>query len=349
MYLVCFGTRPELIKQIPIIQKFKEKKVPFKTLFSGQHLNLIKQFLTYIEEPDYVLTNVMKKGQSLNELVGKMLQKSQKVLNENDFKIIVQGDSSTSFAMALSGFQNKNKIIHVEAGLRTYDKNSPFPEEINRVSISNIADVHLCPTEQSVINLNKEGIRNNVYLTGNTIVDSYKFFSKQTLPSSKIGKFISDNKKFVICTLHRRENREKFTYFWKQLNEITEQFPKYKILYLKHPSVDNSEENLNKQITIMNPVSYIDMVHLIDSSSGIISDSGGIQEEVVSAKKKILICRNTTERPETIKSGYGKLVNDEITSNFNFLNKNVKPISKNPFGSDVSEKIFKILNSEFQI
>ncbi len=346
MYLVCFGTRPELIKQIPIIQKFKEKEVPFKTLFSGQHLNLIKQFLAYIDDPDYVLTNVMKKGQSLNELVGKMLQKSQKVLNEKDFKIIVQGDSSTSFAMALSGFQNKNKVIHVEAGLRTYDKNSPFPEEINRVSISNIADIHLCPTQQSVNNLNREGIRNNVHLTGNTIVDSYKFFSKQTQPSAKITKFISKNKKFVICTLHRRENREKFRYFWKQLNEITKQYPDYKILYLKHPSVDNSEENLNKQITVMNPVSYIDMVHLIDSSSGIISDSGGIQEEVVSAKKKILICRNTTERPETIESGYGKLVDDQIISNFNFLVKPVKPISKNPFGSNVSEKIFKILKTE---
>ena len=348
MYLVCFGTRPELIKQIPIIQKFKKEKVPFKTLFSGQHLNLIKQFLGYVDKPDYILPSVMKKDQSLNELVGKMLIKSQTILENNNFKVIVQGDSSTSSTMALSAFHNQNIVIHIEAGLRTHNKKSPFPEEVNRLNISNIADVHFCPTKQAVINLKNEGITKNVYLTGNTVVDSYQFFSKNTAPSSKINNFLTNQKNYIICTLHRRENRNRFKNFWKQLNEITIKYPQYKILYLQHPSVKDSEKNLNRNIIVMKPVSYVDMIHLIDNSSGIISDSGGIQEEVISAKKKILVCRDNTERPETIESGYGKLVNDDIVSNFNFLTYENTKEAKNPYGKNVSDKIYKILESKLQ-
>ena len=184
-------------------------------------------------------------------------------------------------------------------------------------------------------------------MTGNTIVDSYKFFSYHTNPSKKIQNFLSKNDNFIVCTLHRRENRRKFKSYWRQLNDITQKYPNYKILYLKHPSVENSEKNLNNQIIVMNPVSYVDMIHLINNSSGLISDSGGIQEEVVSAKKKILVCRDTTERPETIESGYGKLVKDDIVSNFNFLNSSNKKIVKNPFGENVSEKIYDILIQNF--
>ena len=210
MYLICFGTRPELIKLIPIIQKFKEKNIPFKTLFSGQHENLIKDFYKYIDEPNFIFTNIMEHGQTLNELSSKILLKSNSLFKENqgifDY-VMVQGDTTTAYSLALSAFHFQIKVIHLEAGLRTNDKYSPFPEEINRRLISQIANLHLCPTQKSIENLHNENIRENVFLTGNTIVDMYDYIQKNTNPDSSIKNLIENNKKYYVVTLHRRENR----------------------------------------------------------------------------------------------------------------------------------------------
>ena len=311
MYLICFGTRPELIKLIPLIKKFKEKNIEFKTLFSGQHENLIKDFYKYIDEPNYIFQNIMEHGQSLNQLSSKILLQSNQLFIDNKFShVVVQGDTTTAYSLTLSAFHFQIPVIHLEAGLRTNNKYSPFPEEINRRLISQIASIHLCPTQKSIENLYNENIRKNVFLTGNTIVDMYDYIQKNTNPDSFVKNLIENNKKYYVVTLHRRENRgEKIRKMWEQLNQLSN---KYKFIYISHPSLPESKEILNKNIILLKPQNYENMIHLVLNSSGIITDSGGLQEEAVCAMKKVLVCRDTTERPETIECGIGKLIDTNI-------------------------------------
>ena len=339
MYLICFGTRPELIKCIPLIHKFKENNIEFKTLFSGQHENLIKDFYKYIDEPDFTFTNIMEHGQTLNQLSSKILLQSNKLFLENTFSnVIVQGDTTTAYSLALSAFHFQIPVIHLEAGLRTNDKYSPFPEEINRRLISQIASIHLCPTTLSLENLQKEEITNGVHLVGNTVVDIYKYIFENTLPSNNIRNIIDNNKEYIVVTLHRRENRgDKIHSMWKQLNILSN---KYKFIYITHPSLPDSKKILNNSnIILLDPQDYESMVHLISNSKGIITDSGGLQEEAVCANKRVLVCRDTTERPETINCGLGKLIDTQITENICFFDEESFDVVENPYGNNVCEKI----------
>jgi len=343
MYLICFGTRPELIKLIPLIQKFKNKNIEFKTLFSGQHENLIEDFYKYIDNPDYIFTNIMEHGQTLNQLSSKILTQSNQLFLKNKFThIIVQGDTTTAYSLALSAFHFQIPVIHLEAGLRTNDKYSPFPEEINRRLISQIASIHLCPTQQSYENLKTENITENVYLTGNTIVDIYNFIGENTNPCSQIQNIIDNSNSYYVVTLHRRENRgNNIIQMWNQLNDLSS---KYTFIYITHPSLPESKNILNKErIILLDPQNYENMVHLISNSAGIITDSGGLQEEAVCANKKVLVCRDTTERPETIECGLGLLVHTNIIDNMTFFNNVVNNVSENPYGENVCEKILNII------
>jgi len=343
MYLICFGTRPELIKLIPLINMFKQNNILFKTLFSGQHESLIEDFYKYIDKPDFVFNNIMVHGQTLNELSSKILLQSNKLFQENTFlNIIVQGDTTTAYSLALSAFHFQIPVIHLEAGLRTNNKYSPFPEEINRRLISQIASIHLCPTEISVNNLKQEGIINNVHLVGNTVVDIYKYIFENTSPSNKIQDIIDNYKNYVVVTLHRRENRgEKMNIMWNQLNELS---TKKKFVYITHPSLPDSKKILNQtNIILLEPQNYENMVHLISNSKGIITDSGGLQEEAVCANKRVLVCRDTTERPETIECGLGKLIDANIVDNIHFFDEEIVNIVENPYGNDVCEKIISKL------
>ena len=345
MYLICYGTRPELIKLIPLIIKFKERNIQFKTLFTGQHEDLIKDFYKYIDNPDYIFTNIMTHGQSLNELSSKILLQSNNLFKENVFSnIIVQGDITTAYSLALSAFHFQIPVIHLEAGLRTNNKYSPFPEEINRRLISQIASVHLCPTKISVENLYNENIIENVYLTGNTIVDMYDYIQKNSNPDIYIENLIKENKKYYVVTLHRRENRgEKITKMWEQLNQLSN---KYKFIYISHPSLPKSKEILNKDINVLEPQNYENMIHLILNSNGIITDSGGLQEEAVCAMKKVLVCRDTTERPETIECGLGKLIDTNIIDNITFFDTDFIFVKENPYGNNICIKVLKYLKTE---
>jgi len=346
MFLICFGTRPELIKLIPLIQKFKENNIEFKTLFSGQHENLIIDFYKYVGEPNFIFDNIMEHGQTLNQLSSKILLQSNKLFIENKFSnIIVQGDTTTAYTLALSAFHFQIPVIHLEAGLRTNQKYSPFPEEVNRRLISQIATIHLCPTTLSVKNLQKEQITDSIYLVGNTVVDIYKYIFEKTIRSNKIQKIINNNKEYIVITLHRRENRGKKMYsMWQQLNELSS---KYKFIYVTHPSLPDSKKILNNtNIILLDPQDYESMVHLISNSKGIITDSGGLQEEAVCANKKVLICRDTTERPETIKCGLGKLINTNIIENIHFFDEELIDVIENPYGNDVCNKILKIISNK---
>lgn len=344
MYLICFGTRPELIKLIPLIHKFKKENIQFKTLFSGQHENLIQDFYKYIDYPDYIFKNIMEHGQTLNKLAGKIINHMDELYDkELVTNVIVQGDTTTAFTIALSAFHRQIKIIHLEAGLRTNNKHSPFPEELNRRMISQLSDVHLCPTKISINNLQNEKITQNVYLVGNTIVDMYEYILKNTTPNQEIQNIIQNYKDYILVTLHRRENRgEKINVMWKQLNDLSS---KYKFIYITHPSLTESKKVLNNNIIILEPQNYESMVHLIYNSKGIITDSGGLQEEAVCANKKVLVCRDTTERPETIECGLGKLVDTQIIENICFFDEVSDYIIDNPYGNNVCEKIITIVNN----
>jgi len=343
MYLICFGTRPELIKLIPLIQQFKLKNIEYKTLFSGQHQNLIENFYKYIDEPDFILSDVMEHNQTLNKLASKIMLKIDVIYssNENIDNIIIQGDTTTAYTIALTAFHRQINVIHLEAGLRTNNKYSPYPEELNRRMISQIADIHLCPTTISVENLKRENIIKNVYLVGNTVVDIYKYVFENTHPSIYIQNIIDNNSNYIVVTLHRRENRgEKIDLMWKQLNNLSS---KYKFIYITHPSLPKSKEVLDKNIVLLDPLDYENMVHLISNSFGIITDSGGLQEEAVCANKRVLVCRDTTERPETIDCGLGKLIDTQITENILFLNETISNIPENPYGNNVCENILNVL------
>ncbi len=335
MYLFCYGTRPEMIKVFPLIDAFDKNNIPYKTLFSGQHKDLFEQFKKYLPKPDFVM-ETMEKEQSLNKLSSKIFAQIENINLTDITHVIVQGDTTTAYILAMAAFNKKLKIVHLEAGLRTNNKYSPFPEEMNRKLISSIADVHLCPTEIAVNNLKKEGITENVFLVGNTVVDAFELISA--------GNKILE-KPTLLVTLHRRENRKHMNILWEQLNTISKT---KSIIYLIHPSLkEEAKKYLNENIIILNGVCYEDMVELIKGCEGIITDSGGIQEEAVCAGKKVLVCRDTTERPETIETGWGKLVGTNIIENLNFLyeNKYEDKILKNPYGKDVCEKIVKVLTT----
>tara|TARA_B110000211_G_scaffold233910_1_gene301578 strand:- start:3622 stop:4698 length:1077 start_codon:yes stop_codon:yes gene_type:complete len=356
MYLICYGTRPEIIKVFPVINAFAKNKIKFNTLFSGQHQDLFTQFKHIIPTPTFILDNIMTHNQTLNQLSSKILNKIDTILLEHkDIQyIIVQGDTTTAYSIAMAGFHHKKTIIHLEAGLRTFNKYSPYPEEINRALLSRIADIHLCPTEQSIVNLQSEGIANKVYLIGNTVVDAFEHIvSNYTMPHH-IQKLIQAivNKKYYIVTLHRRENRgDIMKLLWNQLNTLSST---HTFIYITHPSLPEAYTYLKDTIIKMDPQDYISMVFLIKNSAGIITDSGGLQEEAVCAKKKVLVCRNTTERPETISSGWGKLIHTNILNNIEFLDNSDNTGNTtgddsipriNPYGTNVCDKIINIVQS----
>lgn len=331
MYLFCYGTRPEMIKMFPLIDTFHKNNISYKTLFSGQHKDLFNQFKKYLPTPDFIM-ETMEKKQSLNKLSSKIFDQIDNIDLTGITHVMVQGDTTTAYILAMAAFNKKLKTVHLEAGLRTHNKYNPFPEEMNRKLISSIADIHLCPTEIAVNNLKKEGITENVYLVGNTIVDAFKLISngKKELKQPTL-----------LVTLHRRENRKHMKVLWDQLNIISKT---KRIVYLVHPSLKKeAHKYLDEHITKLDGVCYEDMVELIKRSEGIITDSGGIQEEAVCAGKKVLICRDTTERPETVECGWGRLVGADIAGNLGFLTEPNKEELINPYGSNVCDKIINIL------
>lgn len=338
MYLICYGTRPEIIKLFPLINQFKFNNIEFQTLFSGQHVDLFEDFKLLIPKPTYILIDVMKKGQSLNQLSSKILDKIDQILLDHEItNVIIQGDTTTAYSIALASFHHNKRIIHLEAGLRTHNKKSPFPEEMNRRLISQLADIHLAPTTFAVQNLKREGITKGVHCVGNTVVDAFDMIE---LSSTQLLQL--PVKDYILVTLHRRENRgKKMKIMWRQLSKLSE---KYQLVYILHPSLRSAKRLLSNKITLLEPQPYLSMVQLIKGCIGIITDSGGLQEEAVCANKRVLVCRDTTERPETIEAGYGKLVHYEIEKNINFLFERIDTeVKDNPYGKDVSKKIVSIL------
>ena len=361
--LFVMGTRPEAIKLAPLIQRAKKdpRFTPVICL-TGQHRQMTDQVMSLFKmKADFDL-NLMTKNQTLGDIAQRVLSRIKTVFNKSrPDLVLVQGDTTTAFSAALAASYQKIKVAHVEAGLRSFDKNNPFPEETNRVLISRIADFHFAPTTQAKTNLLSEGISSqNIWVTGNTIVDALESLKplvnrQHWLP---IRENLLANRKLVLVTAHRRESFGKpLLSICHAIKDLSEKFPDLLFVIPVHPnpsvqSVIRRELSTLSSILLIAPVSYIQCLSLISTSHFILTDSGGVQEEAPSFHKPVLVLRNKTERPEGIAAGVAKLVGTsktKIISEVSKLLSNGKRYKKmtslsNPYGDGrASQKILNIL------
>ena len=359
--LICFGTRPEAIKLAPVIFELKRKGIKFKICITSQHREMLDQVMSFFNiVPDYDL-KLMQPDQTLNSLSGNILLSMDKIfLNDKPNLVLVHGDTTTSVMVAWSAYHHKIPIAHVEAGLRTFNRYSPFPEELNRQLTAKLTEIHFAPTSSAKQNLIKENIKDDdIYITGNTIVDSL-IFAKSKIESFDLD-FINTTlalekpilNKFILVTGHRREN------FGAGLAEICEALTEINrlfdidIIYPVHLNPNVSSLVYNKLggikgIHLIDPVSYPIMLWLIRNCELIISDSGGIQEEAPSFNKKVIVTRETSERMEGVNKGYSVLVGTNRSKIIEETKKIIQnPMSKegvNPYGDGrASEKIVHII------
>lgn len=319
--MLIFGTRPEAIKLCPLVKELKNQKEKFETIVcvTAQHREMLDQVLDVFDvKPDYDL-NIMKNDQTLFDITCRCLTEIGAVINkEKPDIVLVQGDTTTTFVTSLAAYYNKIKIGHVEAGLRTGNKYSPFPEEINRRITSVIADLHFAPTQKSKNNLLSEGVREeNIVVTGNTVIDALLWVRKKIQNERKEYKELDSidfTQKIILVTGHRRENfGQDLINICEALKNIATKYNDIEIVYPVHlnPNVSKPVYNLLSginNINLLKPLDYEPFVYLMVKSHFIISDSGGIQEEAPSLGKPVLVTRNTTERPEAVETGAVKLV-----------------------------------------
>lgn len=333
---IILGTRPEVIKFYPLI-----KKANFFIIHTGQQKELSEDMYNLFGITPDIDLKLMTDNQSLSEIVSKCIVSLDKVVRENKFeRIWVYGDTSSCLAGALVATMNKIKLIHVEAGLRSYDKNNPFPEETFRTVVDNMADIMFAPTLNSVRNLILEKHLGKVYLTGNTVVDALMMF-KEKLPKERPIK-----EKYVLATVHRRESfGNEIKEIFKALKELSKTV---KVILPAHPNPNVQKALKEIGLETVKPMDYFTFLWHLRDCEYVMSDSGGIQEEAPSFNKKVIILRKTTERPEVIQAGYGVLI--EKLEKENILYKTKEFICKqnyfegNPFGDGfASEKMLNII------
>ncbi|MFZ5996799.1 MAG: non-hydrolyzing UDP-N-acetylglucosamine 2-epimerase [Nitrospirota bacterium] len=319
--MVVLGTRPEAIKLAPVISALNEDST-FTTvvLATAQHRNMLDQVLSLFRiSPDYDL-NIMTENQQLTEVTGKGLHGVDEVLKkERPDMVLVQGDTTTVFAASLAAYYNRIPVGHVEAGLRTADKYSPFPEEMNRRLATVLADLHFAPTEWARKNLVLEGVpEERIVVTGNTIVDALmgipatSFYAGEEFP--RISTFLRSVPKVILVTAHRRENfGQPFKEMCAAMRELVDRNADVGIIYPVHPnpnvrSTVSMAMGQHPRILLVEPLDYITFINLIRCAYLILTDSGGVQEEAPSFKKPVLIMRENTERPEGVNAGVARLV-----------------------------------------
>jgi len=363
--LFIFGTRPEAIKLAPVIIECKRLNIDSVIVSTGQHREMLDQVLEIFDiTPDYDL-GIMNRVKNLSEIASQVLVGIDEIIvKEEPDLVVVQGDTSSAFVAALAAFHNKVKIAHVEAGLRTYNKYSPFPEEMNRRMLSDLADYHFAPTESSKNALIKEGVNEkNIFVTGNTVIDALIDVSEKHLPfEDKILESIDfKNKDIILLTTHRRENLDAgMRNIFDAINEITAKNPEVEVVFPVHlnPVIGKqAKEQLgsNKSVHLLNPLQYSDLVNVLKKCKMVLTDSGGIQEEAPAFGKPVLVLRDTTERPEGIEAGTCKLVGlkkEDIIKNTNELLQNTESYEKmakavNPYGDGTSSnKIMAIIKND---
>lgn len=316
-----FGTRPETIKMAPLVKEL-EKREEFHSVVcvTAQHRQMLDQVLEAFQiKPDYDL-DIMKPGQTLSDITARVLKGLEDVIaQEQPDMVLVHGDTTTTFAGALAAYYSQTAVGHVEAGLRTYDKYSPFPEEMNRQFVGCVADLHFAPTDGARDNLLKEGKRpETIVVTGNTAIDALQTTVREDY-SDEILEWAKGSR-LIVLTAHRRENLgEPMHRMFRAIRRIVEEFPDVKVVYPVHlnPLVQQAaDEELGgcDRIRLIEPLEVVEFHNLLARSTLILTDSGGIQEEAPSLGKPVIVLRDTTERPEGIEAGTLKLAGTGETS-----------------------------------
>ena len=359
-----FGTRPEAIKMAPLVKELeKREEIESVVCVTAQHREMLDQVLETFEiKPDYDL-NVMKQGQTLSEITTRVLNGLEGVIKEVEPDIVlVHGDTTTSFVGALGAFYNQVSIGHVEAGLRTYDKYSPFPEEMNRQMVDCMTDMYFAPTElskQNLLNENREECK--IYVTGNTVIDAMGTTVTDDYTHPEL-EWISDNERMILLTAHRRENLgEPMKHIFRAIRRLVDEFDDIKVIYPihKNPKVREIASEIFDgcdRVKLIEPLEVFDFHNFQNKSYIIMTDSGGIQEEAPSLGKPVLVLRDTTERPEGVEAGTLKLVGtneDIIYSEAKLLLSDKKEYDKmskasNPYGDGhASERIVDAIIDKF--
>lgn len=351
--MLVFGTRPEAIKMCPLVNELKSRKeIETIVCVTGQHRQMLDQVLeAFSVIPDYDLS-IMKDRQTLFDVTTNILNKIKEVLDKvRPDVVLVHGDTSTTFVTALACFYSQIPVGHVEAGLRTYNIYSPYPEEFNRQAVGIIANYHFAPTELAKEHLLKEGkIPENIYITGNTAIDALKTTVKEdyTHPELEWAK----GSRLILITAHRRENLgEPMKHMFRAIRRVCDEHPDIKAIYPIHmnPVVRELANEIlgdDERIHIIEPLEVLDFHNFLSRSYLILTDSGGIQEEAPSLGKPVLVMRDTTERPEGIAAGTLKLVGTEeevIYQNFKLLLENQEVYEQmsnasNPYGDGFASK-----------
>ncbi|MCY1079611.1 non-hydrolyzing UDP-N-acetylglucosamine 2-epimerase [Archangium lansingense] len=321
LLFIC-GTRPEGIKVAPVIQAFARhpERYAVKLCVTGQHRQMLQQTLDFFElRPDYDL-ELMKPGQTLFEVTAGALTGLAPILTKDrPDMVFVQGDTTTAFAGALASFYEKIPVAHIEAGLRTHERYSPFPEEVNRALISKVAQLHFAPTRAAAENLAREGIHENVFQVGNTVIDALlmsleRVRGKHASSFAAEFPFVRPGRRMILVTGHRRESFGKpFEAICRALRSLVERYPDVELVYPVHlnPNVRGPVGEILRgveRVHLLEPVEYPKLVWLMSQSHLVLTDSGGIQEEAPSLGKPVLVMREVTERPEGIDAGCARLV-----------------------------------------
>lgn len=364
--MAIFGTRPEAIKMAPLVLELKKQNAYFETVIvvTAQHREMLDSVLDIFHiTPDYDL-NIMKRKQTLSGITSSVILDLDAVLEKEQPQIVlVHGDTTTTFAAALSAFYHQIAVGHVEAGLRTWKKYSPWPEEMNRQMTDNLADLYFAPTAQSRANLLKENHpQQNIFVTGNTAIDALA----QTVQADyhhQVLDLIDPQKRMILVTMHRRENQgEPMRQVFRAIRDVVQAYSDVEVIYPVHlnPVVQKTAQEIlgkQKRIHLIEPLDVLDFHNLIDRSYFIMSDSGGVQEEAPALKKPVLVLRDTTERPEGVQAGTLKLVGthyDRVKKEMEQLLNDPKEYqsmaqAKNPYGDgQASQRICAALRYYFQ-
>jgi UDP-N-acetylglucosamine 2-epimerase (non-hydrolysing) len=356
--MTVFGTRPEAVKMAPVIKELERRSgeiVPLVAV-TAQHREMLDQVLELFEiTPNYDL-NIMQANQTLHDITSRALLGLRDVISEaKPDMILVHGDTTTTFVAALAGFYAQVPVGHVEAGLRTQNKYSPFPEEMNRKLTGAIADLHFSPTDTSKTNLLAEGVnQENIFVTGNTVIDALlaTVHENYTFTDPVLNQIDFTNRKVILVTTHRRENLgEPMRNIYLALQQLIEENPDVEIVFPMHKNphvreVVNSVLGQTERVHLIEPLDYQPFVNLIARSHIILTDSGGVQEEAPSFGKPVLVLRDTTERPEAVEAGTVLLVGtdrDEVYRNASRLLNDSTTYSKmanavNPYGDGLAAK-----------
>ncbi len=358
--MLVFGTRPEAIKMCPVVKELDlRKNIDMVVCVTGQHKEMLDQVLDYFEiVPKYNL-DVMQDAQTLYDVTNKVLNGMKYILeSEKPDIVLVHGDTTTSFATALACFYSRVQVGHVEAGLRTHDVYSPYPEEFNRQGISIVSKFNFAPTNRAKNNLLAEKRNENeIYVTGNTAIDALKTTVRSNY-TNPLCKWVGKNNRLIVLTAHRRENLgEPLIRIFMAINRITQEFDDIKVVFPVHlnPAVQKTAKKIfkgNDRVLLTEPMDVIDFHNLLAKAYLILTDSGGVQEEAPSLGKPVLVLRDITERPEGVEAGTLKLVGTEEENVYNECKKLLidkqayKKMSqaKNPYGDGTASiKIADIL------